>query len=90
MKLERTRQESVYLSKEVYWMIDKRVKAQIAGTDASRTVDEWTDCYLRYHLTTDNPELVIAYDKFLEAKQKNRKEYDGIEEEAVRLINEKE
>lgn len=86
MKSELFRRNSIYLDDEVYFYVESKAKALVAGTEAAITVDEYTRNYLREKITTENPELVLLYEEKLAARQKAKKSYEEIDEKIIKSL----
>ena len=54
------------------------------------TRDNLADCILRNAITTDNPDLVLKYEEYLERKQANAKRYEDFEQSVIRSLAENE
>lgn len=82
----RVRRNEVYINDEIHFYLKSMVKAMVEGTDASLTIDEFLNGYLRNKITTEFPELVILHDEWIRAKQDARKGYQAVEEKAVKAL----
>lgn len=76
------RGNEIYVSDEVLTYL--RIKAKSIG--GGMTADQLCDCLCREKLTTDDPALVVYWDKRQELQQASKKVYVSLEEEVVRQL----
>lgn len=80
------RSNQFYLNDEIHFYLKTMAKAMVEGTDASITIDEFLNGYLRNKITTEFPELVLLHEEWIKAKQDARKGYQAVEERAIKAL----
>ncbi len=80
------RNSSLYISDEVVFYLRILAKVRTAGTEANMTTDNMADCMLRDKITTENPQLVLAWEKNQTIRQQSHDNCKKLEQETIESI----
>lgn len=78
------RPNDLAFSDEVTWMLEVTAKSLVSKDGKGAvTPDQLAENIVREKLTTDNPNLVLLYEEFENAKKAAKKSYESIERRAL-------